>query len=129
MRWVRSNVSQGSWCALFALAIQIVLSFGHIDPADFPWPSGSSPVSAAGADENSTAALTAPSTPSKPIGHAFDYCVICAVMTLAGSVIPAAAPASPMPAGSIRVHFWAKAEVLSSTSPHRLFQARAPPLA
>ena len=30
MFWVRSNRRFGSWAALFALAIQLVLSFGHI---------------------------------------------------------------------------------------------------
>jgi len=129
MHRVRSNIRRGSWCALVALAIQIVLSFGHIDPPEFPFSTGSSPASAAAADGWSTVVSNAPPAPSKPIGPAFDYCAICAVMTLAGSVIPAAAPASPMPAGCVRVQFWAKADVLSTTSSHRLFQARAPPLA
>jgi len=34
-----------------------------------------------------------------------------------------------MPAGSIVVRFWAPVEFFSETSPHRIFQARAPPLA
>jgi hypothetical protein len=29
MKWFRSNVRHGSWLALFALAIQVLLSFGH----------------------------------------------------------------------------------------------------
>ena len=34
MYWVRSNRRFGSWAALFALAIQLVLSFGHIHIED-----------------------------------------------------------------------------------------------
>src|SRR5262245_56438932 len=30
MGWIRSNLRFGAWCALLALAIQLVLSFGHV---------------------------------------------------------------------------------------------------
>src|SRR5262245_22367051 len=30
MRWVRANLQVGAWCALFALAMQFALSFGHV---------------------------------------------------------------------------------------------------
>ena len=127
MRWVRSNIRPGSCCALLALAIQLALSFGHVHRAEFPWVSGHASPSAlaAGAASVSDAAAA----PAKPVGLASDYCAICAAMVLANSVRPAAAPSSRMPAGNIGVRFWARAEVFSATSPHRLFQARAPPLA
>ena len=44
MHWVRSNRYFGSWAALFALAIQLVLSFGHIHFEDIQ---GSSAIVAA----------------------------------------------------------------------------------
>ena len=34
MQWIRKNRSVGSLAALFALSIQLVLSFGHIHPED-----------------------------------------------------------------------------------------------
>ena len=34
MRWFRGNIRQGSWLALFALAINIGLSLGHIHAID-----------------------------------------------------------------------------------------------
>ena len=128
MRWVRSNIRAGSWCAMLALAIQFALSFGHVHRAEIPWASESShptafdngAPSATGSDASATAAI--------PIGVASDYCAICAVMVLANSARPAAAPASPTPEGSIAVRFSAEAAVLAATSPHRHFQARAPPL-
>jgi predicted membrane metal-binding protein len=128
MRWVRSNIRLGSWCALLALAIQFVLSFGHVHRAEFPWVSGHANLSALTASAVSVTGSDA-SAAAKPIGLASDYCAICAVMVLANSVRPAAAPSSPLPAGNIGVRFWMQAEVFSATSPHRLFQARAPPLA
>ena len=35
MHWIRKNRRFGSWAAVFALTIQLVLSFGHIHPEDF----------------------------------------------------------------------------------------------
>ena len=126
MGWVRSNIRAGSEYALLALAIQFVLSFGHVHRTEILWGSGSShpsvgAASASGSDASAAAA--------QPIGLASDYCAICAVIVLASSIRPAAAPRPPMPAGSIVVRFWAPVEFFSETSPHRIFQARAPPLA
>ena len=33
MRWVRSRQKLGAWCALFAVTVQLVLSFGHVHVA------------------------------------------------------------------------------------------------
>jgi len=129
MRWVRSNIRPGSCCALFALAIQFALSFGHVHRAEFPWVSGRATPSALTTVAASVTGSVAAAGPAKPIGLASDYCAICAVMVLANSVRPAAAPSSPLPAGNIGVRFRVQAEVFSATFPHRLFQARAPPLA
>jgi hypothetical protein len=129
MRWVRSNIRPGSWCALLALAVQFALSFGHVHRAEFPWVSGHANLAALTAGAASATGSDASAAPAKPIGLASDYCAICAVMVLANSVRPAAAPSSPLPAGNIGVRFRVQAEVFSATFPHRLFQARAPPLA
>jgi len=39
MRWVRSNTRFASWLALFAFALQLTLSFGHLHLDGFPIPS------------------------------------------------------------------------------------------
>ena len=129
MHWVRSNIRPGSWCALLALAIQFALSFGHVHRAEFPWVSGRATPSALTTVAASVTGSVAAAGPAKPIGLASDYCAICAVIAVGKSVRPAAAPSLPMLAGNIGVRFWAQAEAFSATSPHRLFQARAPPLA
>ena len=128
MCWVRSNIRAGSWCALLALTIQFALSFGHVHRAEFPWGSELSRLTALDTGAASAAGSEASAAAAKPVGLASDYCAICAVMVLASSVRPAAAPANPMPADNIAVGFWTEAEVFAATSPHRLFQARAPPL-
>ena len=129
MRWARSNIRAGSGCALLALAIQFVLSFGHVHHAEFPWISASANRSAVTAGAASATGLEASSASASPIGLAPDYCAICAVMVLASSIRPAAAPTLPMPAVVPRERFEKNAEIIPAAVPHLLFQARAPPLA
>src|ERR1700674_2778559 len=125
MRWVRSNVRFGSGGALVALAIQFIVLFGHAHRAEIAWPSASSPLSVLSADVPSAALPDTPSAPLKPVGFAFDYCAICAVMNLAASVVPAAAPGLPVPVVINRVQFWTILDVSLAELPHILFQARA----
>jgi len=129
MGWVRSNVRSGSWCALFALAIQLVLSFGHVHRAEFLGSSDSSQLAALRTSVASETASHVSSTPAKPIGLAFDYCAICAVIVLANSVRPETAPPLPTPAVVPRERVEKDAEIVPAALPHLLFQARAPPLA
>jgi hypothetical protein len=129
MRWIRSHVRLGSWCALFALAVQVVVSFGHAHRADFGWPSGFLPSSAIAAEQPAAPLPAAPAAPVKPTGLAFDYCAICAVMNLAASAVPAAAPGLPVPIVRGGLRFWIVRNISPAELPHLLFQARAPPLA
>jgi hypothetical protein len=119
MYWVRSNSRFGSWAALFALAIQLVLSFGHIHLEGIQGPSAVITASSQ-AQPNNT-----PGDDRGTGGH--DFCAICAALNLtSSSILPTVAlPATPVdqpykwvadvhpPQVSYRVHF--------------PFQARAPP--
>jgi hypothetical protein len=125
MRWVRLNRRIGAWAALFALALQITLSFGHVHLAKFAV-SSSSPIG--------IAAVQAPERsggPANPDRHtgANDFCAICATIALvASSALPESARlALPVarPAASPREF----AITLASDEAHFLFQARAPPVA
>jgi hypothetical protein len=71
----------------------------------------------------------APAVPVKPAHWAFDYCAICAVINLAASTVLAAAPALFVPGAFHPVLFWPDTDAALTASPHRLFNARAPPLA
>src|SRR5438128_3708538 len=90
MSWFRSRARLGAWLALFALTLQLVLTFGHVH-LDRAAPLN--PVSAITA----AAASADPATPAAPDTVADDYCAICALIHLAGSLTPAEAPALPVP--------------------------------
>jgi hypothetical protein len=127
MRRIRLHVRFGSCFALFALVIQFLVTFGHMHYAELTWPSTFLPRSSLTIDISS-AALPGTSLPSKPVGIAFDYCAICAVMNLTASGVPAAAPGLPVPAALGAVRFQGTPDVSLAALPHLLFRARAPPL-
>lgn len=120
MYWIRRHRRFGSWAALFALTIQLVLSFGHIHLEDYQ---ASSPVVAA-------ALQVQPASPADedggPAGHR-DFCAICAALNLtSSSVLPAIAlPIAPDDHPLRWVGHLTPAQV--SRSVHFLFQPRAPP--
>jgi hypothetical protein len=121
MRWIRLNQRIGAWAALFALAVQITLSFGHVHLGKIT--SSRLPAHATqwqAADGNA---------PSRPGHHsdANDFCAICATIAMvASSVLPTPAPP---PAPIAAPHGWARefASALPAREAHSLFQARAPP--
>jgi hypothetical protein len=123
MQWVRTNRRFGAWCALAAIVLQAVLSFGHAHRIDgFPSIGSLQAVYAQKA--------AAPGDPaSPPAGPALEYCAICAVINMAAAAVPPEAPASSIPAIAGGVQFAAHAEVPAWVLAHRHFQARAPPSA
>lgn len=107
-----------------ALAIQVFLSFGHIDLCD---------LGVGAAKAAALATDTAPSGPGK--GAPADKsdrpasCPICALIHLAATAAPSAAPALPLlvPPGHVRLD--ASDQFLLAASAQFLFRARAPPAA
>ena len=125
MRWFRSNIRFGSRLALFALAVQIVLSFGHVHLSDFTSATTGTILAAAGAgaDGPTKAPDQKPGTPVDP------GCPICALIQLASTSTPATAPVLPPPTMVGFVTLDAPEPVALASSPPALFRARAPPLA
>src|SRR3977135_4070182 len=123
MLWVRTNRRIGAAVALFALAVQLVLSFGHVhlDKAALFAPAGiSAPQTAGGGD--------APPDPDRRPGAA-DFCAICATISLASTqLLPEPTrltpPVAHSPPGSREFE-----AALAASAPHLLSQARAPPRA
>jgi hypothetical protein len=120
MHWIRRNSGLGSWAALFALTIQLYLSFGHIHLEDFQVSS----TAIAGSSQ------TQPGNPADdnhgPGGH--DFCAICTALSLtASSTLPTVAVlAVPVD----HPHAWV-VDIRTAQLPcnvHFSFQARAPPL-
>ncbi len=129
MRWIRANLKITAWCAFFALAVQLILSFGHFHRNGIGLGSISPSLLASSADQAIPEAIDASGGPSKPTVPAVVYCGVCAVVNLAGSVVPPATPAVPLPAVDSCTLAWPIAET-SLTPPLYLYaQARAPPQA
>jgi hypothetical protein len=125
MRWFRANRAFGGRLALFALAVQFCLAFGHIHPEDIYGPA-----------EVTLAAASAVVLPSGESVRSADnpwysedaLCAICAsVSMLAVSFVPEA-PRLPLPPKlrvAERADYVADIFVAPQRSP---VQSRAPPL-
>jgi len=96
MRWFRANKRFCGWLALFALAVQIDLSFGHVHADDFG--RGSTVVILSGAT-GPDAGPAPTSADNRPLGLADDYCAICAIIALDGSLFLPEPPALALPVG------------------------------
>ncbi len=126
MRWVRANRRAVACCALFALAVQLILSFGHFH-LTVGLGSGSSSLASSFGDQARPQPGDTDGGPSKPAVPVADYCGICAVINLAGSVVPPAAPAVLQPVAVISTVAWRIVETSATPSPHIDARARAPP--
>jgi hypothetical protein len=122
MRWFRANTKFGSRLALVALAIQLILSFSHIDLCDF----GAAPAKAA-----TLAVGSGPSGPGKapPVDNPDRRasCPICALIQLAATATPSAPPALPLPMTPGHIRAEASDQLLLAASAQFPFRARAPP--
>jgi hypothetical protein len=122
MRWFRSRLHLGSRLALFALAVQLALSFGHVHLHNFV------PDTTRSATLDSGRVLLSERAPSHHPDGSFDAdCPICALIQLVATSVPSVAPVLPLPTYPASTGPQAPAELASASSPHFLFQARAPP--
>lgn len=127
MNWFRSRIRSAAQLALFALALQMIVSFGHMHRDDLGLP----PL--AGTNQTSIASTTTPGSQA-PAGQQHqpasdDYCPICASIALLASWTPVLPPILVTPDPIRRV--WAPLASLQSppTQFSLSFQARAPPVA
>jgi hypothetical protein len=145
MKWFRSNIRLGSRLALFALAIQFLLSFGHFHggaqaasaPA-FAKPSGGHDTfdhaaSRVRALQRASQAIgvagSRKASDHGPAGQAGDDCAICAVMALAHAMVDTVPPGILPPRAIAFSYSNAGAGFLDPDSASVAFQPRAPPLA
>jgi hypothetical protein len=119
MHWMRRNSGLGSWAGLFALMIQLYLSFGHIHLEDFQ-------------ASSIAIATSSQAQPDNPVDddhgtRAHDICAICAALSLtASSALPTVAVlAIPIDHPDAWVVDVPTAQRLCNV--HFLFEARAPP--
>ncbi|WKA30207.1 DUF2946 family protein [Bradyrhizobium roseum] len=135
MKWFRSNIKSGSRLALFALAIQFALSFGHFHgEIAHAAPAVQAALNDAGDDIAAT--LTAAEVPSEVAQqqppapdtdrHGSD-CAMCAVLSLANTFVFATPPLLELPQAVQLLHVSTDAGFAHLGSLHSAFQSRAPP--
>ena len=120
MKWFRSNIKRVSHVALFALAIQFALSFGHFHGI--------------GADAASiTQVVRNLSTPQPGSDqgsgeHPGDVCAICAVMAMANSVVHATPPVVLLPQVVAFEYLTPDVDLVRVNPVRAAFQPRGPPV-
>jgi hypothetical protein len=128
MRWFRANSKFGGRLALFALAVQLILSFGHIHLEDIYGNARAFAVTSA-----STTLPAADDSQPLPTGrdsnHHDDYCAICATAHMLGSSFAAQAPQLPLPFISATIENFDRVSLAFVSSRRAPFQSRAPPQA
>jgi hypothetical protein len=118
MSWLRSNIKHGSRLALFALAIQFVLSFGHFHGVA---------AQASPAVQSQTALTQPSSTPDEDQQKPGEPCAICAVMALANGALSASPPLLLLPQAVEFFYLATEAEFVHLDHCSLAFQPRAPP--
>jgi hypothetical protein len=126
MGWVHGHKRHAALVALAALALQIVLSFGHVHLDGIRPANAHATVAVAHKPE---VAQASHQSPAQNPGADDDYCAICASIYLASTSLIAHAPPLPAPLGFHRIeHSYAAAR--DGAAPRRFaFQSRAPPAA
>jgi hypothetical protein len=135
VKWFRKNLKSGSRLALFALAIQFALSFGHfhgiaaqaapafvtgLTQADLDYAKAAH---GAGTEAVQKQQRSTSDTDQQPA----DACAICAVISLAGNVLFATPPLLQLPRAVELLYLTTDAEFAHLNSVHPAFQSRAPP--
>jgi Protein of unknown function (DUF2946) len=130
MKWFRSNIKHGSRLALFALAVQFALSFGHFHAVA----AQAAPANQSGAvlsDLSFATSLPAP-TQQPASDHdsdrqPSDACAICAVIALANTLLFATPPLLLLPQAVEFLYLTTDAGFVHLNSARVAFQPRAPP--
>jgi hypothetical protein len=132
MKWFRSNIRHGSRLALFALVVQLGLSFGHFHgsvaqaaPAIQSAPLQTGVPAATAADQ---AAQPQPASNHDPDQQPGDTCAICAVMAMANNLLFAPPPLLLLPQAVEFLYQTTDAEFVHLHSARVVFQPRAPPI-
>ena len=145
MKWCRSNVRHGSRLALFALAIQLLLSFGHFHGSSAQaralvtnHPGLHDAVSFAATHFGASDGVLHEDA-SRPVGfrtssdhesdgQPTDDCAICAVMALANAMVVATPAYLSGPQAFAFSYLTTDAEFVDLNSARVAFQPRAPPI-
>ncbi|UVO27424.1 DUF2946 domain-containing protein [Bradyrhizobium arachidis] len=130
MKWFRSNIRHGARLALFALLVQFALSFGHSHsfaqaaPLLQSWQQIDGSVATA---DGVAVQKQSPAVPDQD-QSGDDYCAICAVVSMASTIVFATPPVLLLPQAVEFLYLTTDAEFAHLKSAGASFQPRAPPL-
>jgi Protein of unknown function (DUF2946) len=136
MKWFRANIRHGSRLALFALAVQFALSFGHFHglaaqaaPAlqSLAALSGASTDGLFATDVVDKAARQQPASGHDTDQQPGDFCAICAVIAMANAALFATPPLLPLPLAVESSYLTTGVEFVDLNAARVAFQPRAPP--
>ena len=119
MRLFRDHIRLGSWFALIALALNLVLSFGHIHVI--------------GGHERNALVTVVEKSDGGQTGHhndglADDRCPICMAASAIGTALAASAPVLPHPVAYVLVDRAVEPTIAFVEQPKAAFRSRAPPI-
>jgi hypothetical protein len=122
MNWFRAKTRQATSFALFALTINLALSFGHIHLEGFR-----------GGKTNAGVLLSAIShaksgQPVKHDGHPDDLCPICMARAALGAGLATNPPVLPLDFAYVTIEPISGADLAIPQQPRANFQSRGPPL-
>jgi hypothetical protein len=120
MKWTRSKVRQSALLALFALAIQLILSLGHFHAERSAQWTRFAQVEGAAPQQ-----LPAHNHQSDGLGDI--SCAICAVISLASNLLTPTPPQLPIPV-AFAVRVVANSDFALPDLTRIVFRSRAPPL-
>ncbi|RQH05567.1 MULTISPECIES: DUF2946 domain-containing protein [unclassified Bradyrhizobium] len=132
MKWFRSNIRHGARLALFAMLVQLALTFGHshgfaqaapLAQSSLQQPDGSKGVAAI---DPVVVQKQSPSGPDRE-HPGDDSCAICAVIAMAGAIVSATPPVLLLPQAIELLRRSTDAEFIHLKSAGTAFQPRAPP--
>jgi hypothetical protein len=130
MRWIRQHIRSATWLALAALAVQVVVTFGHVHAEQFSTPSAGATAIAAAWLQASDKAKGAgrPTQPYRAPG-ADSFCAVCASIGLLGAlVVPGAQKLIPARV-LVRINEVNAADTNTAGELRSSSLARAPPAA
>ena len=130
MRWFRSHSRLSSGLAIFSLALQLTLSFGHIHLRDLLRTAHASTSVAASTAAPRSDEQHARATPTDRTSHEHEdeYCAVYAINNLLGTAQITQPPPLPLPCLFRFVGLSAGYDADLAELHHGLSRARAPPI-
>jgi len=126
MKWFRSNIRHGARLALFALLVQFALSFGHSHGFAQAAPILKEAGAGTATPDRAAVRKQSPASPD-PDQQGDDNCAICAVVSMASTVVFASPPLLLLPQAVEFLYLTTDAEFIHLKSAGQAFQPRGPP--